>query len=253
MPPSSYLPRCFQPAPAMPRQRPVRRALAQARPGRHRRARRRGTWWRWATRRAVPTSALGAPGTSISTPERSLDNQGWRSTSKTTTRSSCRRTGGRRQRAPGADIDRRLGSARHCQRRHHRDQRRVQRHTLERLDDPCNAAPHYPVVQWAKLTPGCIDRVVAVYKHTLDQILTQIDLLRGCGEMPGHRRAHSGERRIRCFASSPSTTRPSATRSIPAGTRRGDRADDPGQRPDGSRAMRGDRIPRRHVRRTTTS
>lgn len=54
-----------------------------------------------------------------------------------------------------------------------------------RLDDPCNAAPQYPVVQWAKLTPGCIDRVVADYKHTLDQILTQIDRLRGCGEMPG--------------------------------------------------------------------
>jgi hypothetical protein len=54
-----------------------------------------------------------------------------------------------------------------------------------RLDDPCNAAPKYPVVQWAKLTPGCIDRVVADYKHTLDQILTQIDRLRGCGEMPG--------------------------------------------------------------------
>jgi lysophospholipase L1-like esterase len=53
------------------------------------------------------------------------------------------------------------------------------------LDDPCNAAPHYPVVQWAKLTPSCIDRVVAVYKHTLDQILTQIDRLRGCGEMLG--------------------------------------------------------------------
>jgi lysophospholipase L1-like esterase len=54
-----------------------------------------------------------------------------------------------------------------------------------RLDDPCNAAPHFPVVQWSKITAGCTDRVVADYKHTLDQILTQIDNLRGCGEMPG--------------------------------------------------------------------
>jgi hypothetical protein len=54
-----------------------------------------------------------------------------------------------------------------------------------RLDDPCNAAPHYPVVDWSKITAGCTDRVVADYKHTLDQILTQIDVLRGCGEMPG--------------------------------------------------------------------
>ena len=54
-----------------------------------------------------------------------------------------------------------------------------------RLDDPCNAAPHYPVVHWSKITEGCTDRVVADYKHTLDQILTQIDILHGCGEMPG--------------------------------------------------------------------
>ncbi len=37
----------------------------------------------------------------------------------------------------------------------------------------------------AELDAGCIDRVVADYKHTLDQILTQIDRLRGCGEVPG--------------------------------------------------------------------
>jgi hypothetical protein len=54
-----------------------------------------------------------------------------------------------------------------------------------RLDDPCNAAPRFPVVHWSKLSAGCIDRVVSDYKHTLDQILTQIDVLRGCGEMPG--------------------------------------------------------------------
>jgi hypothetical protein len=54
-----------------------------------------------------------------------------------------------------------------------------------RLDDPCNAAPDYPVVHWSKISTACTDRVVAEYKHTLDQILTQIDTLRGCGEMPG--------------------------------------------------------------------
>lgn len=54
-----------------------------------------------------------------------------------------------------------------------------------RLDDPCDAAPQYPVVRWSEITTDCTDRVVAEYKHTLDQILTQIDHLRGCGELPG--------------------------------------------------------------------
>ena len=54
-----------------------------------------------------------------------------------------------------------------------------------RLDDPCNAAPRFPVVHWSKLSAGCIDRDASDYKHALDQILTQIDRLRGCGEMPG--------------------------------------------------------------------
>jgi hypothetical protein len=54
-----------------------------------------------------------------------------------------------------------------------------------RLDDPCDAAPHYPIVHWSTITAACTDRVVADYKHTLDQILTQIANLRGCGEMPG--------------------------------------------------------------------
>jgi lysophospholipase L1-like esterase len=54
-----------------------------------------------------------------------------------------------------------------------------------RLDDPCDAAPRYPVVEWAKLSAGCIRGVTDEYKQTLDEILTQIDELRGCGEMPG--------------------------------------------------------------------
>jgi lysophospholipase L1-like esterase len=54
-----------------------------------------------------------------------------------------------------------------------------------RLDDPCNAAPRYPVVAWTKITPSCITRVTADFKQTLDEIMTQIDYLHGCGEMPG--------------------------------------------------------------------
>ena len=54
-----------------------------------------------------------------------------------------------------------------------------------RLDDPCDVAPRYPVVAWARLTGACIRRVTADYKQTLDEILTQIDELRGCGGMPG--------------------------------------------------------------------
>ena len=53
-----------------------------------------------------------------------------------------------------------------------------------RLDDPCDVAPRYPVVAWAKLTGACIRRVTADYKQTLDEMLTVIDELRGCGEMP---------------------------------------------------------------------
>ena len=53
-----------------------------------------------------------------------------------------------------------------------------------RLDDPCDVAPRYPVVAWAKLTGACIRRVTADHKQTLDEILTLIDELRGCGEMP---------------------------------------------------------------------
>jgi hypothetical protein len=54
-----------------------------------------------------------------------------------------------------------------------------------RLDDPCNAAPNFPVVHWSKLSRACISRVVWDYKYTLDQILTEIDKLRGCGAAPG--------------------------------------------------------------------
>jgi lysophospholipase L1-like esterase len=47
-----------------------------------------------------------------------------------------------------------------------------------RLDDPCDAAPDYPVIRWSKITAGCIERVAADYKLTLDAILTEVDELR---------------------------------------------------------------------------
>jgi len=54
-----------------------------------------------------------------------------------------------------------------------------------RLDNPCEVAPNFPVVQWTRLTSGCIRRVVSEYKRSLDQTLTEIDRLRGCGAGPG--------------------------------------------------------------------
>lgn len=50
-----------------------------------------------------------------------------------------------------------------------------------RFDDPCDAAnADLSVIHWNKITPACISRVAADYKQTLDEILTQIDQLRGC-------------------------------------------------------------------------
>lgn len=47
-----------------------------------------------------------------------------------------------------------------------------------RLDDPCEAAPKYPVVAWDKITKACTDRVTAEYQRDLDAVLTEIDALR---------------------------------------------------------------------------
>ena len=54
-----------------------------------------------------------------------------------------------------------------------------------RFDDPCDVAPNFPVVRWRHISDGCIQRVTHEYKQTLDEILTQIDELRGCGAQPG--------------------------------------------------------------------
>ena len=50
-----------------------------------------------------------------------------------------------------------------------------------RFDDPCDVAPNFPVVKWRQLSPVCSRRVTSEYKKTLDEVLTQIDELRGCG------------------------------------------------------------------------
>ena len=47
-----------------------------------------------------------------------------------------------------------------------------------RLDDPCDAAADYPVIQWPKITDGCIDRVAREYEQALDAILIEVNELR---------------------------------------------------------------------------
>jgi lysophospholipase L1-like esterase len=47
-----------------------------------------------------------------------------------------------------------------------------------RKDDPCRAAPRYPVIKWRKITAPCIDRVARQYERMLDAILTEVSRLR---------------------------------------------------------------------------
>jgi lysophospholipase L1-like esterase len=55
-----------------------------------------------------------------------------------------------------------------------------------RVDNPCDASNlEATVVDWSRITPGCIARVSNEYAQTLDQILNQIDELRGCFTPPG--------------------------------------------------------------------
>jgi hypothetical protein len=44
-----------------------------------------------------------------------------------------------------------------------------------RLDDPCGAAPDYPMVEWEAITPSCTARVARVYADVLDQVLAEVD------------------------------------------------------------------------------
>jgi lysophospholipase L1-like esterase len=47
-----------------------------------------------------------------------------------------------------------------------------------RKDDPCRAAPKYPVVRWSRITTACVDRVASQYRKRLKAILDEIDSLR---------------------------------------------------------------------------
>ena len=50
-----------------------------------------------------------------------------------------------------------------------------------RYDDPCDASDvTATVVDWSRITDECVSRVLGDYKGTLDEIFTQIDILRGC-------------------------------------------------------------------------
>jgi lysophospholipase L1-like esterase len=58
-----------------------------------------------------------------------------------------------------------------------------------RVDNPCDASnADATVVQWSKITADCISRVTHDYKQTLDEIVTQVDELRGCFIPPGQPR-----------------------------------------------------------------
>jgi lysophospholipase L1-like esterase len=55
-----------------------------------------------------------------------------------------------------------------------------------RFDNPCDAAnAEATVVAWDKITSACTSRVAGEFKATLDEILSQIDELRGCATPPG--------------------------------------------------------------------
>jgi lysophospholipase L1-like esterase len=47
-----------------------------------------------------------------------------------------------------------------------------------RIDNPCDAAPQYPVIQWRKITSACVAKVTAEYGRDLDALLTRVEKLR---------------------------------------------------------------------------
>jgi hypothetical protein len=50
-----------------------------------------------------------------------------------------------------------------------------------RFDNPCDASdPTATDIEWSMITDECVHRVLGDYKRTLDEIFTQIDILRGC-------------------------------------------------------------------------
>lgn len=55
-----------------------------------------------------------------------------------------------------------------------------------RFDNPCDASnQEATVVAWDRITPECISRVTHETARTLNEIFTQIDILRGCFTPPG--------------------------------------------------------------------
>jgi lysophospholipase L1-like esterase len=55
-----------------------------------------------------------------------------------------------------------------------------------RIDNPCGASNlAATIVDWSKITTACITRVTDEYAQTLNEIVTQIDELRGCFLPPG--------------------------------------------------------------------
>jgi lysophospholipase L1-like esterase len=47
-----------------------------------------------------------------------------------------------------------------------------------RLDDPCGAAPNFPVIHWEKVTHACVDEATLQYRRSLDAVLGEIQKLR---------------------------------------------------------------------------
>jgi lysophospholipase L1-like esterase len=47
-----------------------------------------------------------------------------------------------------------------------------------RIDDPCRAAPNYPVIHWKKIGATCIKKVTAEYTRALDTLIARIAALR---------------------------------------------------------------------------
>jgi lysophospholipase L1-like esterase len=47
-----------------------------------------------------------------------------------------------------------------------------------RRDDPCDAAPEYPTIDWGRISRRCTSRVTGEFEATLDAILDELDTIR---------------------------------------------------------------------------
>ncbi len=48
-----------------------------------------------------------------------------------------------------------------------------------RVDDPCHAAPRYPVIEWSKITPECTTQVTHQFSAALGKVMSTSSALRG--------------------------------------------------------------------------